>query len=824
MQSQDGSPNPHRSSPGQGPDEIVVETVLSDNNDDDNVRTFTFSSTEEGTAGQENMEQETNIGQARGRSREEVPPRSGRLPTQPSPIARDQPINIGQAFPGLWETGTVDRETPRRSQAPATASVESSGRQSQTIEFDDGEIWERPLRRSSATIQQMIDNARRQSAVTFNSPPSISRLNQTGGLLPINSTAFTSFPDVTPVVSNPMLRTRAGNPGQDPDSSSSDSDDDDGPPGLVRPVYNDNESDDDSTGLPDLLDREEEQERNSHSDNEPEVNEDEPQARPQRTRQGRGIRCLNCGMRRDHTTNNCPHPPQPNRHQCQHRQPVPQPMAPHVRVNPPRPNPICEHCGRNHLTARCPSQSTRDNPNGPVIDGRRLQVRTNPVPINNYICQRNWNKLQRWMLEADERMKFIKEASGYVLSKTNKLRVQSQLTADDEVLKNIYNLQFQIKALKNHAIEYDIADVFTIVVPVDVRASPRLQPEQFNLFDDYPKLTSEMVALSNAYYSRWVAETYISENLTITEALIKNNTEESLYCKCWEAYETYHPMQRGGPLLLHLILQRIHNASEQYLEHIKLKVETLRISELEGENVDVAVSLINAAHSIFISSSTANQSRIPPEWSKTLIRVFQTTTVPEFNQVFKEEEKDARRDADKNGGQPVWPTHEQLTRLATVTYNRIKQSGYWDIPTKKSKGYLNAPAGKGSPTSNPDYRCWNCGEPGHRLDACPKPRNQARIDAERVKFRAKRSGKRDGPRRPPRKPQAKAATEGSPSDSSKKKKKKKSKADKALPARDNPDSRPQAAPAVRPATESHATDHNRLYDPYTVQSILHELL
>ena len=59
MQGQDGIPNPHRSLPGQGPNDIVVETVLSDNNDDDNVRTFTFSSTEEGAAGQENVEQET---------------------------------------------------------------------------------------------------------------------------------------------------------------------------------------------------------------------------------------------------------------------------------------------------------------------------------------------------------------------------------------------------------------------------------------------------------------------------------------------------------------------------------------------------------------------------------------------------------------------------------------------------------------------------------------------------------------------------------------------------------------------------------------------
>ena len=62
-------------------------------------------------------------------------------------------------------------------------------------------------------------------------------------------TPFTSFPDVTPVVSNPVFRTQAGgNPDPDPDPSSSDSDDDDEPPGLAYP----HEVDDDE--MPDLDD------------------------------------------------------------------------------------------------------------------------------------------------------------------------------------------------------------------------------------------------------------------------------------------------------------------------------------------------------------------------------------------------------------------------------------------------------------------------------------------------------------------------------------------------------------------------------------------
>jgi hypothetical protein len=174
--------------------------------------------------------------------------------------------------------------------------------------------------------------------------------------------------------------------------------------------------------------------------------------------------------------------------------------------------------------------------------------------------------------------------------------------------------------LKNHLLEYDMADVFTIVVPVDINGSPELHEEQYNVFDDYPKLTSEeLVGNSNAYYSGWIKDDYVTENLNLSYNLIKNNIDDNLFNKCLEEYEIFHPMQQGGPLILFLVLKKVHNASEQHLEHLKDKVETLKISDLEGENVDTAVSLINAAYSIFISSSTATQSRVPPEWSKTLI-------------------------------------------------------------------------------------------------------------------------------------------------------------------------------------------------------------
>ena len=151
-----------------------------------------------------------------------------------------------------------------------------------------------------------------------------------------------------------------------------------------------------------------------------------------------------------------------------------------------------------------------------------------PVSVHNYVRQRIWNKYTRWSLSADERIAFDKQASGYVLAKGNKLRDQSQLTIDEDILKNVHNLQHQIKSLKEHVMEHDMLDVCMIVLPKDLNNTSDVEMTRYNLFDDYPKLTPTIVGNSNAYYSRWVDDDFIAENLNLTYTLCKNNTEDTL--------------------------------------------------------------------------------------------------------------------------------------------------------------------------------------------------------------------------------------------------------------------------------------------------------
>jgi hypothetical protein len=62
MQKQDDPLNPPGPLTGQGEDEVMVKTVLSDDdNNDNNVQTFTFSSTKEGAATQEGTDVQEDV-------------------------------------------------------------------------------------------------------------------------------------------------------------------------------------------------------------------------------------------------------------------------------------------------------------------------------------------------------------------------------------------------------------------------------------------------------------------------------------------------------------------------------------------------------------------------------------------------------------------------------------------------------------------------------------------------------------------------------------------------------------------------------------------
>ena len=525
------------------------------------------------------------------------------------------------------------------------------------IWFDDGSPLPRTNRRSEDPVNELQNNARRQSQAVFGSPAPSSR-PRTGPNYEAPRTTFSRKAQQT-----------QGDPdgGDDPPSDSS------------------------STT----------------------------------TNSSNGPTCLTCGGR--HRTEDCPR-----------------------GVTTPRPQ--LQSPPQNRRTTQPHQHYTRAEARVRPINGLHtdLKIRTIPIEPHVFEVSTSLDREDRMKLSPEDKIPFDKQAGGYVLNKGNKLRVYSEHDKDKDLLMQNQWFQYQLKSLSDHTDRMDIGnrDVCTVVVPVNLMNSPEIEPKTYNLFDDYPLLTPEIVATSNAYYNRWVDAPYIKDNLTLLYNLCKSNTEEILFAKSLEMYEEYHPMQQGGTLIFQIVCGKIHTFSEQKLEYLKLKVETLRISSLEGENVETAVSLLNAAYKTFHSVSTPTLDRLPREWSKTLIKVLQTTSVPAFNKVFALEASEARRDADKNGGQPIWPSHEQLVNLATAVYRRMSQTNQWNVSKgSRHKALTMAPVKepRGPPRDTSNMTCWNCGKKGHSAWECKKPKDPAAMERNRKAFRNRKpNGQKPG--------------------------------------------------------------------------------
>jgi hypothetical protein len=301
-----------------------------------------------------------------------------------------------------------------------------------------------------------------------------------------------------------------------------------------------------------------------------------------------------------------------------------------------------------------------------IIDGR-------PIPLApkmrdaNALNGRLYDKTKRASLSPESLQAFLKSATGYVLPKGNKLCAPALVDAEGH-LKAINNLGVQLRLIKRHLIEHDMYDVFTIVIPVGNVTDSAAVGELVSLFDAYPRLHADIIANSNTWYHLWSTAAYLAENMNFSYEMLRRNTDDDLWLKCQEDYEEYAPVQRGGPLMLFLILRRIQDVSEAAIGHVKQSLKSLKITDIPGEDVDKVVSLIKSALSLFKSASSACHSFVPEDFPKLILELFQTSSCAEFNAAFHREQQIAQHAADKTGQLVQWPTVGELTLMATNSY------------------------------------------------------------------------------------------------------------------------------------------------------------
>jgi hypothetical protein len=156
------------------------------------------------------------------------------------------------------------------------------------------------------------------------------------------------------------------------------------------------------------------------------------------------------------------------------------------------------------------------------------------------------------------------------------------------------------------------------------------------------------------------------------------------------------------------------------LEDLHLK--NLSISDIPGENVEKAVSQIRGA-----IGRLTQINKVPDDLMRKLLRIFQATSVDDFNASFhlvleKQRMLDrfssaSRSNSQRNTlfGDATEEEHpKKLCVLAEALYQEKCEADEWSGASAKGKESVfaaAADAGAAGPT------CWNCGAQGHTLSS-----------------------------------------------------------------------------------------------------------
>ena len=221
--------------------------------------------------------------------------------------------------------------------------------------------------------------------------------------------------------------------------------------------------------------------------------------------------------------------------------------------------------------------------------------------------------------------------------------------------------------------------------------------------------------------------------MNLTYEYFTNNVEEKLATKVKETYLKYPAEQRGGPLFFKIMIDILQKSSSEAAQYLISTVKGINISNYDGENIEQVVSLIRGATSRLDNLFDGKgDSLIPKDFDEDLIRIFQTTSVPEFNDLFAQLSRNSTIDAFKagttmgNAGQLSIP---EILRFAETQYRKFYRSGQWSgVNTKLTEtSFLAAEKAK----------CFNCGG-DHHLTECTIVKNADRIKANYKLFMKKK--------------------------------------------------------------------------------------
>ena len=202
------------------------------------------------------------------------------------------------------------------------------------------------------------------------------------------------------------------------------------------------------------------------------------------------------------------------------------------------------------------------------------------------------------------------------------------------------------------------------ILHVDDKDENVLLSGTINLLDHFQTLSEHEVRKYIRYFKSF-GKHYVIQNLSWSADILLKSCKQDLRDKVAEYLMIVSIDEKGGPLTLFYILSEITSFSGDAVASMERRVTDMPIKEFEGENVSTAVSQLPT-----YISRLSFLNKLPVDIVKRLLLIFQTSSVSEFNNLFKMIALQKR----DNRGHSYHDFHDILT-LASDTYRELLENG-----------------------------------------------------------------------------------------------------------------------------------------------------
>jgi hypothetical protein len=194
---------------------------------------------------------------------------------------------------------------------------------------------------------------------------------------------------------------------------------------------------------------------------------------------------------------------------------------------------------------------------------------------------------------------------------------------------------------------------------------------------------------------------------------------------------SYPNEARGGPLFFVIMMELLLSQTEEAVIALQTKLKKMDLKSIPGENVERAVSLSRAA---LVRLETFG--KVPDDIIRILLRIFQTSSVPAFNEFFHhlEQQRKVEQAMSTTKTEETNVTTQNILRAATIQYRSLWEENLWTGVRNGTSTFSTSTTANDKGGKSPHSKCWNCGDVNHSLPNCPKPLNKAKISESKKAF------------------------------------------------------------------------------------------